>query len=108
MRKFSPKDLSRAKLRRIGSLAYQMISRRVKEHIPQLQKIKPYNEIYESAYYERCDGMEHWNAGTLKLGDTLAAFSYALGIGSFEELRGMVGFTGEQDVLECPARSLVS
>jgi hypothetical protein len=70
--------------------------------------MKPYDEIYESAYYERCDGMEHWNAGTLKLGDTLSAFGYALGIGSFEELRQLVGFTDERDILESPAHKLVS
>lgn len=71
-------------------------------------ELSPYEKIYEENFYERADGMGHWSAGTLKVGDTLAAFAYAMGVGSFEELRGMIGFTSEREVTDIPARKLVS
>ena len=54
-----------------------------------------YLQVYERDFYQRADGITHWQAGEMRTGDALAAVGYAVGVSSFEELRSLVPFEGE-------------
>lgn len=56
-----------------------------------------YHEVYDTRFFERADGIIHWENGKMRYGDAVCVVAYAMGFSSFESVQNLFNFSDGRD-----------